>query len=180
MSRKIYLLYEDQRGPQKNFAPHAFLVRCVAEELGRQPRELQKRLEAIPCKGDSKVIAKLTDELDPVTRSGNPVVAVMDDDQIRQLLKLAPSTKKRDVAAHVVAMATGPTVRLRLLVENMESLVDACATHLGEAPPEKGHKGRDKYLLRGAWEMSAQDRRAIREAVPSFDCLVQVVADLVR
>lgn len=180
MSRKVYILYEDQRGPQRQFAPHVFVVQCVADELGQQAKSLTGRLEPIPCKGDSKLLAKLENELDPLVRSGNPVVAVMDDDQIRQLLKLDRSTKKREVAAHIRTRAAGSSVTVRLLVKNMETLVEACAAQVGDPPPEKGHKSRDAYLQRGAWELGPQDRRAIRAAVPSFDCLVQVVAHLVR
>lgn len=177
--RRIYVLYEDRRGPVAQFGPHELLVSAVADDLGEDRAKVKDVIHAMPKKGDSNLLKACTQEVTRIGAGGEPVVAVFDDDRVRRLLKLPHETPKRAVAAQILADSSGKAqLIIRLLHANTESLVDACATCLGyKEAPKKHPDARDKVLNAAAWD-TPDLRRRVRERVPTFGCLVTVVAGL--
>jgi hypothetical protein len=82
------VLYEDQRAPQKTrFGPHALVIACVADETGSDRWALEKRIEGIPKKGDSKLLRAHPEARDQILHAASAAdVAVR-----RAILAAVPS-----------------------------------------------------------------------------------------
>lgn len=126
---EVVVLWEDSlaRGQQpNNFAPHLLALRCLLDrrpELARTERDLQRRVSAIPTRGIDKLLAKLQ------TLSPRRLLAVPDDDRIRQHLGLPPNASDSAVRAELAVRCPGAS--FVLLRRNMEDLVRAAREVLG-------------------------------------------------
>jgi hypothetical protein len=176
--RRIYILYEDQRGPTTQFGPHELLMSCVADALDVPRRDLRDRLRAIPLKGDSNLLANCHRRTAAIAPRGEPVVALFDDDKIRRLLKLPASTSKQDVAMNVLTQSRAEwQLVVWLLQDNIDTLVEAAASCIGRPPGAKSPTARDRILLSIAWGPREQ-RDGLGRLVPSFACFVKGVSRL--
>ena len=175
----ITVLWEDSReGRTKGFGAHELRVACVAERLGRRRYEVGKQISSSPKKGAGNVLRALKNDLHRLTKSG-PVFAVIDRDKAREIWKPGPlpadcMTAIRDrVAEHVAS--TG--YEIVFLMQNMESLVDACeeGAVAKSARQKPSPDLRDRILGKAASESPAVARVAVLSACPSFARLVERV-----
>jgi hypothetical protein len=125
--RLAILLYEDQHGPTKQFGLHKFIMRCVCDECGVAPEQQYKvfgSVEERPMKGDSKVLRALWNDLPNIAAKGEMVIAILDNDKIREALGLAKQAPDDKVCETILAKCAGP-VHIVLLKENTESILRA-------------------------------------------------------
>lgn len=175
---KITVLWEDKLTVlARGFGPHDLLVSCVADDLQCAPEALKGTVVPVPKKGNGNVMRALEQELDKLRRSG-PVCAVLDRDKAAELW---PAGQRPPACLSGLRTAVSERARgdyeLVLLIENMETLVDACCrammTDMPRAKPSPDT--RDRILGKLAWG-EADARTIVRNAVPSFDRLVRWVA----
>lgn len=179
---KLTVLWEDQRGGViKGFGPHELLVSCVADELQRARDDLKKLIVSVPRKGNGNVMHALQRELDKLRNLG-PVCAVLDRDQAVNLWPAGsrPATCLSGIRAAVADLAPGG-YELILLDANVETLVTACCRALGSGAPvsKPSPDERDRILARATWD-APRVRALVRDAVPSFERLVQWVSRNLR
>jgi hypothetical protein len=182
------ILYEDQRAPQKTrFGPHALVIACVADETGSDRWALEKRIEGIPKKGDSKLLHAVREDAADLTHDGRALVAVFDEDRVRKLLGLDTGACKTLVKDAIARGCTaGPLLEVVLLQRNIEDVVAAAARALGKPLNDPqveralgkhaGHPEARDAILHAAASADVAVRRAILAAVPSFARVVQGLA----
>lgn len=176
----VTVLWEDSRGVEtRDFGPHELLLSCVADELevDAWDRRLRDGIESVPKKGNGGVRTALRDKLVMLAKSG-PVFAVLDSDRAHELWRPAVAACKTTVRTQLQADAPGDYT-LVLLVENVESLVDAVLVGRGLPRLPLGKKPnpneRDQ-ILRGALGDPAL-RGRVRKDCASFDRLVRKVGE---
>jgi hypothetical protein len=100
---RVVILWEDQLAvASKTFGPHQLALACLADEFGEPSRwALRDALISIPCKGDGNLVKRLEREGSLLTRSGEHLVAVLDDDAVRRLYGLAPDSCKSVVLSAI-------------------------------------------------------------------------------
>ena len=178
-SARVVVLYEDRRGKTPEFGLHKLLVRLVADRAGREPwRKLNERITGHPCSGNANLLKKAR-AVNAIAPSGETVVAVFDDDKVRNLLKLPKDACKRDVLTEMLVGCSDPTrLRTVLLERNVESLLEELRPRAGRLCISHGHfdnairrkiiNDRDMILTAA----SREDQRPIRQelllAVPSL------------
>lgn len=174
---KITVLWEDKRGGIiQGFGPHDLLVSCVADDLQCAPEALKGTVVPVPKKGNGNVMRALEQDLDKLRRSG-PVCAVLDRDKAPELW---PAGQRPPACLSGIRTAVSERARgdyeLVLLIENMETLVEACCrammTDMPRAKPSPDT--RDQILRKLVWS-EPESRTNVRNAVPSFDRLVRWV-----
>lgn len=183
----ITVIWEDKRGGNiKGFGPHDLLVSCVADDwlaLRKADNFYSGRALVKPCvvsvpmKGNGNVINALRQDVSKLRRSG-PVCAVLDRDEAQKLLTsagLRPPQCLSGIRTAVPDKAPGD-YELVLLIENMETLIEACcqATRMDMPRSKPSPDLRDRILGKLAWG-DAPARTAVRNAVPSFHRLVKWV-----
>ena len=176
---RITVLWEDSRGVvSRGFGPHELLVAYVAAKLGRDRREVNSQISSVPKKGAGNVIKALQKDLTKLTKTGR-VFAVIDRDKSREIWKPAPlpvncMTAIRKRIAEYVASSEYDLV---FLVQNMESLVDACdagaRSRLGGRKPTPDE--RDLILAKAAWDAPTTPKPNVLSNCPSFARLVDRV-----
>lgn len=176
MSRSIPIFYEDDWGQVKEFGLHELLVACVADETGADSWALRGRFEAIPKKGDSKLLAACRDDVPNMPDA--LIFALFDADKLRVLLSLPGQPTVDERLAALREHCPDPRLQLFLIDDNTETMVDAVADCLGVARPAKNKLTRDRLLLRAARSPTSEVRNCARRAVPSFDECVRRVAEL--
>lgn len=178
-SQRIAVLYEDARAMAKGFALHDLLVACVADlhglsEYGPERQALGQRLRAVPKKGSHKLLTACVKQVPDMPEA--VVFALFDADKLHRLLLPSGNPGLPALEVELRKRCPDPKLRVHVLVENTESVVDAAALALGvPVPPQKSHLSREGLLQRAAWREPAQIRRAIIDAVPSFAALVEAV-----
>ncbi len=185
-SGKVVVLYEDRRGATPEFGLHKLVVRLVADQSGGELWALHTRIKGHPTNGSANLLEKAR-AVDVVAPNGEAVVAVLDDDKVRQLLQLAPRACKREVIAEILVGCSDRT-RLSpvLLEDNVESVLDALRLHasaLSIAPERfenavnrKSLNDRDAILIAAA----RLERQAIRDALLSAVPSLRKLRDRVR
>lgn len=179
MSQRIAVLYEDQlaTAKPKNFGPHVLMLACLADRIGRDREQLTRHIEPLPRKGVDKLISTCAQPGfgDLYAR----VVAVCDDDRVREHLGLPVRACKTQVRAALVSRCSWPE-RLHpvVLERNLETLVDAVCRALGRAPPTSKPRPpeRDGILLHLAFQGTTAQRDELRHHMPSFGYLVERLA----
>lgn len=171
---RIAVLYEDQLATSKPraFGPHVLLLACVADRLQRPREHLESQVDAHPCKGIGRLLARCREPIlaDRYAR----IFAVCDDDRVREHLKLPATACKIEVRG---ALATGigsPRLQTVLLARNLETVLAAVLQVLGLDPitDKPSPLKRDGILLRLAFHGAPDQRRALLQRVPSFAYLV--------
>jgi hypothetical protein len=176
--RIAVVLYEDSRGRQpRDFGPHSLALACVADDLGVDSGlwHLKASFPALPKNGNAELLKALEREANDLRAGGTEIVAVIDDDRIRDPLRLPPAACKRAVLDQVLAKRSTP-VDVILLERNVEDLVELAAQVLGLAgAPRKSRNVRDAMLMRLARPERQSDRSRLRRQMPSFDRLISVL-----
>lgn len=182
------VLYEDQRGPTKEFGLHNLVASCVADRTGETVWAVKSGLPAIPKKGNGNLL-KACREDEQLAASGRKIVAVFDGDEVRPLLRLPADACRTLVRERVEEGCpfAGQLVVV-LLEDNLESVIEALRRCEGAAPEsaraeaERSHgspESRDRLLNALAY---GPERRAVRDCVlremPSHERLVTTLASL--
>lgn len=171
------VLWEDQRGPTNNFGPHELLLALVYDVKDGDPHRLRKVIEGRQMKGDSKVLKSFREGGADIACDGRHLIAVFDDDRVRNLLHLRGDTTEAEVVEKIRKDATAPPDRssIVLLKRNVETIIEAAGgcdpslnpATLGKAKA-KDRLARDQILTHVAWHSDRRVRDCVVEAVPSL------------
>ncbi len=176
MSR-IAVLYEDQLATSKprSFGPHVLVLACVADQLQRPRDHLERYVDAHPCKGIGRLLALCRAPI--LADRHERVIAVCDDDRVREHLKL-PATACKTAVRDTIATGLGTQLHTVLLVRNLETVLDAVMHVLGLEPAtdKPSPLRRDGILLRLAYNGTPDQRRDLLRRVPSLGYLVDKLA----
>lgn len=168
------ILYEDRLAAvAKGFGPHELLISCLADDTGGARVELKRAFQAVPCKGDGSLKAKLARDRIRLLNQG-PLCAVFDHDRVRACFALPDAACKTSVLEEI-RRCFSDRFGIVLMVENVEDLLRACREAQG-MPPFQGKptpNERDAICCAAAWA-DVTVRKRIRERMPSFDRLVKV------
>lgn len=175
MSRSLPILYEDERSSIKQFGLHELVVSCIADVWERDWWELRGRFDAIPLRGDAKLLAAC--EQDVPEMSDPLIFAIFDADKLHRRLFASGKPSEEELIAELRRRCPDSRLHLFLLVHNTETVVEAVADCLGIPQPDKNKLLRDRYLNRAATG-ARQHRDYVRTAVPSFDHCVRRIAEL--
>ncbi len=87
------VLYEDSRGASRRdgFGPHRLALACVADDTGADRWSLRDELVDNVRKGRDEVLKTCREQGDALSASALRVVAVLDDDRVREGLRLLGS-----------------------------------------------------------------------------------------
>lgn len=183
------VLYEDKRGKQRSFGLHDLVVACIADRL-REPswRNVQSRFLGIPLGPNSTVLRAVREEVHLWAPDGHALIALVDDDRVRDLLKDTDRKLDHPKCRKVLAdqFRGNAQASVVFLVRNMETAVRAAGEVLGKPSTEiddavrtKDHTKRDRFLC-GCADADRSVRSAILEKVPSLERLVGVLVPLAR
>lgn len=166
------VLYEDKRGPTPEFGLHRFITACIIDEIDGDYHRVEQSLSAHQCKGDSKLLAKCRDEIDDISRTGCPVIAVFDNDQVRRLLQLPANATDAQVREKIWKDKTGDTpLCIVLLKENTESVLRAIGACMPGIDPGLLAKAVDRKLLNERDIVFRKAAKAQQRA--TRDCVLQ-------
>lgn len=185
----ILVLYEDSRGAKGAFGPHEFFLGCVADTTGHDIHSLKRRVRAYPVNGVSKLLGHLheLDGLDHLAPQGAPILAVLDEDRVRDHAPVA-GMNAADAAAKLVADSSAPArLKVVLLESNLESVVqalDQCGERekqlIAEALKKRLNE-RDTLFGKVGHDGSRKGiRDCVRQAMPCVEQIVQAIGDAVR
>lgn len=177
MSARIAVLYEDKLATSKpkNFGPHVLVLACVADQTQCERELLSRHVDGLPRKGVGKLLADCAMPL--LLDAYAHVLAVVDDDKVRDHLRLPRTACKTQVRE---AMEAGPCLHAVLLVRNLETVLDSATSVLGRRPLARKPTPleRDGILLHLAYQGLPEQRIQLLEQVPSLKYLVTKLAGL--
>jgi hypothetical protein len=181
----VTVLYEDQRGPRQGFGLHAFVKACVFDAINGERHRVEGMLDGRPLKGVQAVIKACREDIDLIAADGRSVVALVDDDAIRDQLKLRHSASDAEVDLEIRKGCRAPErLTVVLLKRNMESVILAAAAcdpgldagRIDRAVRHKELLERDAILT----EFSRERARPLRDCVlgkgPSLRSLVDLLS----
>ncbi len=184
---RVVMMYEDSFSPAKTFGLHDFLVRCLRDELNdgdsiTTAARAKREFEARPKNGASNLIAALEIDLPKIARANMDVIAIFDNDRIREQLNLQSCAPTEDVLAAITRRLKDGKERLHIefLEKNAESVLRAALKCGGgtefeamapEAIERKRPVARDIMFTRIVRSDRAF-RDCIRSAVPSTKAIV--------
>jgi hypothetical protein len=179
------VLYEDKRGPVKEFGLHAFVLACVADRVGGDRWKLRKLVDGNPRNGVGKLIASCREEAADLCPSGERLFALVDEDRICDHVNVAKSDCRRLVAEAIKEGSTAPDkVDVVLLRQNLETVLAAIGEGGVGDPKEaiqtKDHTLRDQLLHRAAAAQDRGSRDCILEKVQSLERLVERITLVVK
>ncbi|MBP6743215.1 MAG: hypothetical protein KA244_10210 [Deltaproteobacteria bacterium] len=191
MSRrpKVTILYEDARGPRTEFGLHRLVLAAVrdCDAITALPHEVASALEHRCQKGIEQVLRTCSESLADLACDGRKVAVVVDEDVIRDKLKLPPGTALQAVKENILTRCpeqVRPQVAVFVLSRNTESVLKAAQTcvqeHRAETPSaeqferalRKDLLARDQVLSGVAKETHVKVRRCIEVKVPALGELV--------
>lgn len=179
MSARILVLYEDKLSTSspKNFGPHLLVLACTAERLHRSRESIAHIIDGHPRKGIGDLLKKCQEPalLDRYAR----ILAVCDDDRVREHLSLPANACKTQVRQTVAARSAGlHQLRTVLLARNLETLLDAVHHVLGRGPltNKPTPLERDRLLSHIVFAGTPDQRRTVLDRVPSLAYLVAALA----
>lgn len=181
----LLVLYEDSRGANGKFGPHVFFLGCVADITGIPIDNLKQVIRDCPVNGASKLLSHLrdTDDLDLIAPNGEPILAILDDDHVRDHHPASKGMNASKAAAKIKADSSAPhRVTVVLLERNLESVVKAfqqcgeSATDLIAEALEKRLNARDRLFDSvGRDPSKRQVRDCVRKTMPCVEHIVQAM-----
>lgn len=179
------LLYEDRRGPRKEFGLHKLVVACVKDRVGIEQWQLEKALDGRPMGSDWRLLCTCRDDAVDIASDGREIGALFDEDQIRGRLREHGVAIAADASEHEARQAieqfigSDKPVRVFLLRRNMESVIRA-AVDCGVPDSRSKRKKpapleRDLILGRAAKDKNRTLRDCILENVPTLATFVKWV-----
>jgi hypothetical protein len=183
---RILVLYEDSRSPTGDFGPHEFFLGCVADHTGESVWSLKSNVRAVPVRGVGNLLRHLRkiDQLDALIPGGGPVLAVIDQDRVRDHYKAGTGKATTEVEQQITQECSAP-VRLTvvLLERNLESVVEAmrdCGERehdLLQDALRKNLNERDKLFKRVGLDATRRGiRDCVRARLPGVERIVQRIA----
>ena len=191
MSRrpKVTILYEDARGPRTEFGLHRLVLAAVrdSDAVTAPHHEVASALNPRPLKGIDQVLRTCREDLTYLACDGRKVAVVVDEDVIRDKLKLPPGTALQAVKENILTRCpeqVRPQVAVFVLSRNTESVLKAAQTcvqeHRAETPSaeqferalRKDLLARDQVLSGVAKDTHVKVRRCIEVKVPALGELV--------
>jgi hypothetical protein len=179
---EVLVLYEDSRAARGVFGPHEFFLGCVADDRVTSVHALARRASSCPLRGISKLLAALKqlDGFDNLVEGGGPILAVVDEDRVREHIPESTAWSAVQVAQHLVATSSDPSRLMVVLLErNLESLIEAirqCGEReleLIEAALRKELNGRDTLLGKVGHDPGRRlIRDCVRRTMPSVESVV--------
>ena len=198
MSRrpKVTVLYEDARGPRTEFGLHRLVLSAVLDREGVSvPHyELAQALEHRCQKGVDQVLRCCREDLTDIARDGRKVAVVVDEDVIRDKLRLPPSATLDEVAAKILALCPESVcsqVSVHVLARNTESVLkaarDCVKEHRLDSPTDeqieqalrKDPLARDQVLSGVAKDTHVKVRRCIETKLPGLGKLMTWLAGII-
>lgn len=185
MTAALTILYEDARGEANRFGLHALVKACVFDAIDGERHRVEAALrDARPLKGVQNVLKACRQDFDLIAGDGRSVVAVIDNDAIRQHLKLSRHADRAQVEREIKKGCVAPERLFVILIEqNTESVLvaaAACDPGLDADRVERAAQHKD-LLERDAIfaELSRERARSVRECVlgrmPSLRALVELL-----
>jgi len=181
----VTILYEDQRGHQRQFGLHELVKACVFDAVNGDRRRVEGMLaDARPLKGVQNVLRACREDIDLIAADGRSVVAVVDDDVIRKHLGLPGDAADAAVEQAIKKGSRAPErLFVALIKQNTESVLAAaaaCDPSLDAKRVERAVRHKD-LLVRDAIlvDLSRERARPLRECVlgrmPSLRGLVVIL-----
>ncbi len=177
----VTILYEDQRGPRQGFGLHSFVKACVFDAVNGERHRVEGMLDGRPLKGVQAVIKACREDIDLIAADGRAVVAVLDDDAIREQLKLRHPASDAEVDLEIRKGCRAPDrLTIVLLKRNMESVILAAAAcdpgldakRIDRAVKHKELLERDAILTEFSRERARPLRDCVLGKVPSLQLLI--------
>jgi len=129
---RVRILYEDSRAVTRGFGLHDFVLANVGDVLLERGQEveryrLQKLIEAIPKRSDTKVLSALAQDAERLHGGVTALVAWLDDDKLHRTLKLPAGQPAEALIAAIrqrlPASLSPEAARIHLLRGNVEQLL---------------------------------------------------------
>jgi hypothetical protein len=194
---RIFILYEDSRGPTNGFGLHKLVLAATHDVLGESGSEisrhvLEKRIVDIPKRSDGKVLAAIRDDGERLHAGHSALVAWLDDDKIHRTLGLAANASQAAKLAAIRSYAPSLLVQrqdaleIHLVNGNTETFLEAChAVRPGALSPEtfaaalaKDRTARDLCFAEIAKQIHGKWRAELRGRDPGFDAVIRHLARL--
>lgn len=184
------LLYEDQRGPTKEFGLHDLLVALTADHLEKTQEEIDRSFNCHPMKGSAKLLRSIREDADRIAPDCHMVVAVFDRDQAHRLVGLDKAVADEAIIGAILEKCHNrDKIRVALLTQNIESVIQAiaeCAPDLfGDESGTKYVKARGKnrierdiVLKEAAKQTNHELRRRLIEKLPSLEDIADLLDEL--
>lgn len=192
MSRrpKVTILYEDGRGQRSEFGLHRLVTSSVHDQdaVTAPYHELASALEHRCQKGVDQVLRSCREDLSDIARDGRKVAVVVDEDVIRDKLRLPQSATIPQVSEAIRRLCPADVqtqVAVFVVSRNTESVLqaarDCVKEHRAQGPADelfdralrKDQLARDQVLSGVAKESHQKVRRCIQQKVPGLGDLVQ-------
>ena len=186
----ITVLYEDKRGPRQGFGLHMLVKACVFDAMNGERHRVEGMLsDHRPLKGVQALLKACREDIDLIAADGRSVVAVIDDDAIREQLKLPRSATDAQVEREIRKGCKAPDrLLIVLLKKNMESVIEAAAAcdpgidaeRIDRAIRHKELLERDAILTELSRERARPLRDCVLGKVPSLRVLVDLLSRALR
>jgi hypothetical protein len=184
------VLYEDQRGPMKEFGLHHLILACVRDDSGADAFALRGMLDGRPMKGVQNLLRSCRRDVRRLSSKGQLVFALIDNDEIRQQLRhegVESSAEDDAVVRAIKAKCDAPErLRIFLLKNNTETVIEAAAFCDEDLPKpllaqalKKDPNARDAILNKIAWRPDRSVRDCIREQVQAVAEISRALANIV-
>lgn len=171
---KVIVLFEDKRLQPRGAALDQLVWACLEDITGKDRWSFKGRVELRFRKGNANVLEDVR-HLEDLAPSGETVFAVFDRDGIHGCVKVKPSASDAAVIKAIEKECDQATrLRVVLLTENMESLLEAIRDCLNQHAPASA-QGIDWPAAIGKKRLAARDR-----ALGNAASAVQAVRDCVR
>lgn len=187
----VQILYEDQAsGSPNEYGPHKLVCWLVWDRLQSAGEdiaffEVRRLVRGNPKKGVDKVLAACREELETFAAGGTFVIALLDNDRVREHVGLPKDACISKTTARC-REGSEPAGRLRvvLLEDKMETVLASVLTTIGE-PPFAGKPTpaeRDIKLARvcGSGDDRKGHRAVLVRKVPSLGYLVDKIHGVLR
>ena len=191
----VTVVYEDQgaKGQIRNFGPHRLLCAAIADQMSSDAapltiRDIDSRVNAVLKKGNGNVLRACRRDLHLLTRTGSPVIAVLDSDKIVKLVGLSGTPCRTSILEHFrQGCEPADLLHIVLLERNIETLVQAIGARnaadrdLVNKALAKSLVARDSLFNKIANNAAARDTRdALAVDVPSFGRLRDLVVAILQ
>lgn len=188
MTVALTILYEDARGQAKGFGLHTLVKACVHDAINGDRHRVEGTLsDARPLKGVQNVLRACREDIDLIAADGRTVVAVIDNDAIRQHLKLPRTASDAQVEQEIKKGSRAPDrLHIALLKQNTESVLEAAAACDPSIEPDRieravKHKElleRDAILTELSRERARPTRDCVLDKMPSLRALVDLLGGM--
>jgi hypothetical protein len=182
------ILYEDDRGPEKQFGLHRLVLACVADDLRVDTFTLTGKLDGRPMKGVANVLKSCRSDVRRLGPKGQKVFALIDDDHVRDHLPGIDPRADTETVSRMIKAQSDMAAQLEviLLKKNTETVIEAAKQCDPQIPAEavaealrKHLAQRDRILNNVARNANRAVRDCIRGKVAALDQLVGALARIV-